>query len=73
MSHAATMRQLFNWSQHGHEPRQASPILKTPPAKKVVKRGICQQCRPLASWPLVGNEGINLYIGILGIHSLIPY
>ena len=21
----------------------------------------------------VGNEGINLYIGILGIHSLIPY
>ncbi len=24
-------------------------------------------------WPLVGNEGINLYIGILGIHSLIPY
>ena len=25
------------------------------------------------SWPLVGNEGINLYIGILGIHSLIPY
>ena len=22
---------------------------------------------------LVGNEGINLYIGILGIHSLIPY
>ena len=26
-----------------------------------------------AGWPLVGNEGINLYIGILGIHSLIPY
>ena len=24
-------------------------------------------------WPLVENEGINLYIGILGIHSLIPY
>ena len=24
-------------------------------------------------WSLVGNEGINLYIGILGIHSLIPY
>ena len=24
-------------------------------------------------WPLVGNERINLYIGILGIHSLIPY
>ncbi len=24
-------------------------------------------------WPLVGNEGINLYIGILGIHCLIPY
>ena len=22
-----------------------------------------------SSWPLVGNEGINLYIGILGIHS----
>ena len=22
---------------------------------------------------LVGNEGINLYIGILGIHSLISY
>ncbi len=21
----------------------------------------------------VGNEGINLYVGILGIHSLIPY
>ena len=27
----------------------------------------------LSGWPLVGNEGINLYIGILGIHSLIPY
>ena len=26
-----------------------------------------------SGWPLVGNEGINLYIGILGIHSLIPY
>ncbi len=25
------------------------------------------------NWPLVGNEGINLYRGILGIHSLIPY
>ncbi len=28
---------------------------------------------PVAGWPLVGNEAINLYIGILGIHSLIPY
>ncbi len=28
---------------------------------------------PFSSWPLVGNDGINLYIGILGIHSLIPY
>ena len=27
----------------------------------------------ITGWPLVGNEGINLYIGILGIHSLIPY
>ena len=27
----------------------------------------------LAGWPLVGNDVINLYIGILGIHSLIPY
>ena len=26
-----------------------------------------------SGWPLVGNEGINLYMGILGIHSLIPY
>ena len=26
-----------------------------------------------SSWPLVGNEGSNLYIGILGIHSLIPH
>ena len=26
-----------------------------------------------SGWPSVGNEGINLYIGILGIHSLIPY
>ena len=26
----------------------------------------------LAALP-VGNEGMNLYIGILGIHSLIPY
>ena len=29
--------------------------------------------RSKTGWPLVGNEGINLYIGILGIHSLIPY
>ena len=28
---------------------------------------------PITGWPLVGNEGINLYNGILGIHSLIPY
>ena len=27
----------------------------------------------ISGWPFVGNEGINLYIGILGIHSLIPY
>ena len=27
----------------------------------------------ISSWPLVGNEGINLSMGILGIHSLIPY
>ena len=26
-----------------------------------------------SSWPLVGKWGINLYFGILGIHSLIPY
>ncbi len=26
-----------------------------------------------SGWPLVGNEEINFYIGILGIHSLIPY
>ena len=23
----------------------------------------------MTGWPLVGNEGINLYIGILGIHE----
>ena len=28
--------------------------------------------KALSGWP-VGNGGINLYIGISGIHSLIPY
>ena len=32
-----------------------------------------QAADTISGWPLVGNEGINLYIGILGIHSLIPY
>ena len=26
-----------------------------------------QMLGPKTSWPLVGNEGINLYIGILGM------
>jgi len=27
----------------------------------------------LTGWPLVGNEGMKLYMVIMGIHSLIPY
>ncbi len=35
--------------------------------------GMRQEQQQQPGWPLVGNEGINLYIAILGIHSLIPY
>ena len=27
----------------------------------------------ITGWFLVWNEGINLYIGIFGMHSFIPY
>ena len=27
----------------------------------------------ITGWPLVGNEGFNLYMVMMGIHSLIPY
>ena len=26
-----------------------------------------------SGWPLVGNEGMKLYMVLMGIHSLIPY
>ena len=27
----------------------------------------------LSGWPLVGNEGMKLYMVMMGIHSFIPY
>ncbi len=49
------------------------PVFKTygPVSLRMMAVNICKQ--QISGWPLVGNEGINLYIGILGIHSLIPY
>ncbi len=39
----------------------------------LISHAVIRVKNQISGWPLVGNEGINLYIGILGIHSLIPY
>ena len=53
-------------------------FLGSPDYEKDCIRGILiripnHQAKPPPAWPLVGNEGMKLYMVMMGIHSLIPY